>query len=273
MRSRPDGDPFTKFTVCPGEHRLGAPGDGHTVVWWSPEPEVLSLGARASFGLRRDDLIVKDVAPALLTQHLATYNSWRSSHDAAVSSASVASINVLTATEAAISGFGARDSGFEAFEVAVETVAGATERPGGARFGSLVHALLADIPLDSTDVLPSLAASHGRILGAEPGEVAAAEDAVTRVLAHPALQAAASAARQGRCHRETPVTLRLDTGALVEGIVDLAYEEDDGFVVVDFKTDRELEGELERYRRQVRLYASAIAAATGRPARAVLMRV
>jgi ATP-dependent exoDNAse (exonuclease V) beta subunit len=44
-------------------------------------------------------------------------------------------------------------------------------------------------------------------------------------------------------------------------------------VVIDFKTDRELEGALDRYERQVWIYASAIAAATGRPARAVLMKV
>ena len=44
-------------------------------------------------------------------------------------------------------------------------------------------------------------------------------------------------------------------------------------VVIDFKTDRELRGAVERYRRQVQIYASAIAAATARPARAVLMRI
>jgi ATP-dependent exoDNAse (exonuclease V) beta subunit len=44
-------------------------------------------------------------------------------------------------------------------------------------------------------------------------------------------------------------------------------------VVIDFKTDRELQGALDRYRRKVRIYASAIAAATGRAARAVLMRI
>ena len=44
-------------------------------------------------------------------------------------------------------------------------------------------------------------------------------------------------------------------------------------VVVDFKTDRELDGALDRYGRQVQIYAAAIAAATGRPARGVLMRI
>ncbi len=35
---------------------------------------MLSLGAQAPFGLRRDDLIVKDVAPAVLRRDLDTYH-------------------------------------------------------------------------------------------------------------------------------------------------------------------------------------------------------
>ena len=79
--------------------------------------------------------------------------------------------------------------------------------------------------------------------------------------------------RDGRCYRETPVTCRLDDGTLVEGTVDLAYATAAGFVVVDFKTDR-AEGEvLDRYRRQVGIYADAVARATGQRVRAVLMKV
>ena len=61
-------------------------------------------------------------------------------------------------------------------------------------------------------------------------------------------------------------------GSIIEGVVDLAFEEDGRWVVVDYKTDRELvtSGES-RYRRQVALYASAIAEATGQPASAVLV--
>ena len=38
---------------------------------------MLSLGAQAPFGLRRDDLIVKDVAPAVLRRGLDTYHAWK----------------------------------------------------------------------------------------------------------------------------------------------------------------------------------------------------
>jgi ATP-dependent exoDNAse (exonuclease V) beta subunit len=143
------------------------------------------------------------------------------------------------------------------------------------RFGTLVHAILAAIPLASAegDGAARLAAAHGRVLGATEEEIAVATDVVNRALAHPVLVAAARAAADGRCYRETPVTLRLEGGAIVEGNVDLAYLDADGVVVVDFKTDRELEGAVDAYRRQVQVYADAVGAALHRPARAVLMRV
>ena len=269
--NRPNGDPATPRTVCPGEHRLGAAQTAYSVVWWSPEPGVLALDAQAPFGLRRDDLIVKDVAPEVVAAGQRAYRDWRHGRDAAVGAAQAPSVVVKTATEAAI----AEVPLTNVVDVEIERVGHGGERPGGIRFGTLVHAMLADVPLSSTasEVVAHLAAAHGRVLGAEPSEMAAARQVVEEVLAHPLLGAAARAADQGRCYRETPVTLRLEDGALVEGNVDLAYERDGAMVVIDFKTDRELEGALDKYRRQVQIYASAVATATGRPVRAVLMRI
>ena len=82
-----------------------------------------------------------------------------------------------------------------------------------------------------------------------------------------------SAFAAGHCRRETPVTLRDADGTLVEGAVDLAFLDGDTWTVIDFKTDHELTRNLDVYRRQVALYPDAIAAATGQPARAVLLRV
>jgi ATP-dependent exoDNAse (exonuclease V) beta subunit len=85
---------------------------------------------------------------------------------------------------------------------------------------------------------------------------------------------ARAADARGACRRETPVTLTLPDGRLIEGIVDLAFEEGGEWTVVDYKTDREIAAAGEdRYRRQVALYASAIAQATGQPTRGVLMQV
>jgi ATP-dependent helicase/nuclease subunit A len=68
------------------------------------------------------------------------------------------------------------------------------------------------------------------------------------------------------------VTLRLDGGIMMEGVVDLAFEEDGRWIVVDYKTDRELTGAEAQYRRQVAAYADAVSAATGAPAEGVIVR-
>ena len=270
--TRPNGDPASRTTVCPGAHTIGASDDAHEVVWWSPEPGALTLGAQASFGLRRDDLIVKDVAPGVIRDRLEAYESWKAARTADRNAAARPTIEVMTATEAAMS---LHDLPAERIEVVFAQASEGKSRPGGVRFGSLVHALLADVPLDEDGepALARLSEAHGRILGAAPEEVAAAREAVAAALTHPVLAAAGRAARAGQCYRETPVTFRLGTGVMVEGYVDLAYRDEGAFVVVDFKTDRELEGARERYERQVLLYAAAIRRSTGLPTRAVLMQI
>jgi ATP-dependent exoDNAse (exonuclease V) beta subunit len=254
------------------------------VVWWSPEPALLPLDAHAPFGLRRDDLIVKDVAPTVLRRRLDTYTAWRQMRSAAIESASIPSVRLMTATEAAAAGGSPPEPQTTDAEV-VRLEGSQARRPRGSRFGSLVHALLADVPLEDPPMLKPLADAHGRLLGATAAEIDAAHALVARAHAHPLLQEAARAAREGRSLRETPVTLRVDgvdagdgsssadTPPLIEGTVDLAYRTVYGFVVVDFKTDEPQPDVLERYRRQVALYARAIQLATGEPVRAVLMTV
>ena len=277
---RPDGDPASKQTVCPGEHVFTTPDESYAVVWWSPEPDTLPLGAQASFGLRRDDLIVKDVPAPVLRAHLEAYRAWRASRDAAVAAAGAPTLNVKTVSEFCKlespdeGGLTPDVIGLKA-AVQMTEVAGATGRPGGVRFGTLVHAVLADVPLAGAadDLLARLVDAHARMLGADAAETAAALDAVRRVLEHPLLRQAAAAEARGQCYRETPVTWRVDETTLVEGVVDLAFLEEQAFVVVDFKTDRELDGAIVRYERQVALYADAVSQAMGRPARAIIMKV
>jgi ATP-dependent exoDNAse (exonuclease V) beta subunit len=123
------------------------------------------------------------------------------------------------------------------------------------------------------EALHRLAEARGRVLGATAKEIAAARDLAVRVLQHPLLHAAKRAAAAGQCYREAPVTWRVAEQTIVEGNVDLAYVDGEEVVVVDFKTDRELEGALDAYRRQVQVYAAAISSALGLRARGVLMRV
>ena len=134
-------------------------------------------------------------------------------------------------------------------------------------------------PFDaSSAVLEQIALREARGLGATETDAMDAATVASRALQHDLVVRARHAERRGACRRETPIAFTMDGDArgavLVEGVVDLAFEEDGVWTVVDYKTDRELAslGE-ERYRRQVALYATAIARATGRSARGVIVRI
>jgi ATP-dependent exoDNAse (exonuclease V) beta subunit len=70
-----------------------------------------------------------------------------------------------------------------------------------------------------------------------------------------------------------PIAWRDTNGLLIEGVVDLAFEQTEGWTVIDFKTDEEFRGNELAYRRQVGMYAAAIHAANGAEVSAVLLRV
>ena len=275
--NRPDGDPAGSTTVAPGEYGFGADGNDYKVVWWSPEPRVLALDAHTTRGLRREDLVIKDVAPSILQRYLGEYRAWRDARADAIARGSVPTHAIRTVSDASVD----QTLEFDGQDVSVELGAQDADRPRGVRFGSLVHALLADVPLrNGTQAtfgvdadLRALADAHGRLLGASRDEIAAAERVIATVMQHPLMRLAAVAEARGECYREAPVTRVLASGTMVEGTVDLAFEHEGTFVVVDFKTDHDLDQSLDTYRRQVHLYASAIAEATGRAVRGVVMRV
>jgi ATP-dependent exoDNAse (exonuclease V) beta subunit len=138
-----------------------------------------------------------------------------------------------------------------------------------------VHAVLARAPFDADrSSLETIASVEARLLALDDADGAAAAAVVERVLAHDLLVRARHADARGGCRRETPITLTLEDGTLVEGSVDLAFEEDGRWVVVDYKTDREIaeKGDVQ-YRRQLSLYAAAIERATGQPVEGVLVRI
>ncbi len=65
------------------------------------------------------------------------------------------------------------------------------------------------------------------------------------------------AAEAKTLRRETPVQHYREDGTLIEGVVDLAFAEGspefNGWTVVDFKTDREVEKAKDQYRAMWRL--------------------
>ena len=272
---RPGGSAASASTVSPGLHVCRAPGPSQmaefSVVWW--DPRALKLGVEAPLGLRRPELIVKDVEPAIVESSLAAYNSWRERRQQAIAAGSRTSVALHTVTQAAKSGQETAPD-LKLAPVEVIELPRAANRPSGRRFGTLVHAVLASVPLDGdVNIIQRLATIHGRILGASRDEVDAACDSVRVALADRIFEAARQAAQQGRCRREVPIVWRDSEGLLIEGVIDLAFEQAGTWTVIDFKTDEEFRGDEPAYRRQVGMYAAAINAANGAPVAALLMRV
>jgi ATP-dependent exoDNAse (exonuclease V) beta subunit len=241
------------------------------VTWW--DPGALDLGRQPSYGLRREELIAKDVPTAVVEAGRQRFLDWESAHRRTVEEGSRPALRVLTVRASAAQPPEADDD-LPAVRVEHVKARFGAPRPGGPRFGALVHTVLATAPLDAdTAVVGDIARQHARLLDATDAEVASAIALVSDVLAHDLLAQAREAARHGRVRREAPVTLVRASGVLVEGVVDLAFEREDGWTIVDFKTDADVSEALETYQRQVQLYAAAIARATGRPASGVLLRV
>ena len=266
--TRPDDRMPDRRTVAPGAHAF----DGYSVAWW--DPRWLLLGLKPGFGVRRQDLIVKEVPREVVDERRRVYDAWRAARTSARTLGSVPSTVVITARElTGGTGVGVHQSDARA-SVPLIALGGSRERPGGTAFGLLVHAVLADVPLDaSRAVIDGVARQQGRALAAADEDVAEAAAVVARALQHGLFDRARAAACRGSCRRETPVAHLLSDGTFVEGIVDLAFEEDGRWIVVDFKTDRQLDAQLGAYARQVRFYAEAIAAATGRPAEPILFQL
>ncbi|ANM31626.1 hypothetical protein ABI59_21805 [Acidobacteria bacterium Mor1] len=249
--------------IAPGEHDLGS----HRVVWW--EAARLDLGVAPSYGVRRMHLL-KESDDEGIDADRRRYLEWQQGRQDARRSGEVPSAQPRTATELAADEERRLP---KAPPVELITLEIEPDRPGGKRFGALVHAALALVPLGGKkDRVERTVKLQARILGADAAEVAAATRSVERVLDHELLAAARDADKRGECRRETPLTLELEDGTLMEGIVDMAFRDAEGWVVLDFKTDRELGESRTVYERQVGLYAAAIAAATGEPCRGVLLQ-
>ncbi len=257
-------DPEGRGSVTPGGYRFGDPPT--SVVWW--DPLQLKLATAPMKGIRKRDLIGKDVDPKVVARDQRRHEDWRAEHESTLERGRRPGLIVTTATAQAAVDEDVPDS-VDVIELPVDD-----GRPRGSRFGALSHAVLATVPLDADREQIARAASlQARVLGAPAGEAAAVEELVERALSHELFERAREAAGRGECRRETPITYRAEDDTIIDGVVDLAFREDDRWVVVDFKTDRELSENLATYRRQVAWYARAIGSATGEETSAVLLRV
>ena len=139
-------------------------------------------------------------------------------------------MRVRTATSVAVDK--TFDAGGAPPEVEVVDFSRSTDRPFGARFGTLVHAVLAAVPLNASErIVSQVAQAQSRIVpleGREPyvgEEVYAAVEVVTSVLRDSLFDRVRLAERAGRCERELPITWKAPDGTLIEGAADLVFED------------------------------------------------
>ena len=250
-----DYDREEEFSVKPG---LVRPEHGtHEVVWW--DPSKLKLDVEGGLGIRQKELLADDGGASL-----AEYRAWQEARARVLAQGAIPRLDVFLASQAQISPEGA-------VTVEILALAKTGARPGGRRFGTLVHNVLREVDLGATNAaIEQMVRLNARAIGATDRESEAARAAVTAALAHPLMTAARQAER---CHREYPVTLRLDGDRVVEGVIDLAFVADGRWTVIDFKTDADLVDARAQYQRQLQWYAFALTAMTGMPARAVLLGV
>jgi ATP-dependent exoDNAse (exonuclease V) beta subunit len=251
-------------SVSPGLH-IPLVGE-HRVVWW--DPSALSPATQSRTSTKLTGFLKEDDKKLRSQEGTRAHEAWQQQRKLVRELGKKPAWNVLAATSYV------GDAAAKGPEVSVESLQIDFSRPHGKRYGTLVHAVLSVVPLDSTtEGVEDVARVQGRVLGAKNDEVAAAVETVRRVLGHPLLKRASAAMSVGRCRREVPVAIQLEDGVMVEGIVDLAFGEKDEWVVVDYKTDFELKGRVEEYRQQVGLYCAAIARASGMKAKGVLLRI
>ncbi len=264
-------------SVRPGLYRLS--GDRQhdadeapswDVVWW--DPAALAQVPPPDYGLRQESLLVED-DEGIAASGVCAFEQWQSELARARATGVTPSHRIEVVTE-----LDDEPPGPPVIEIVrVDLPDGSSQgvrAAGGKAFGSLVHAVLADIDLASDQATVIQATRlRARLLGASEDDVELAADAVRRALAHALLEAARQAKEM---RREVPFHHYLDEHRLLEGTIDLCYRDESGWTVVDFKTDRDPVASEERtltYRRQLGWYVYALERMTGEQVRGVLLYV
>jgi ATP-dependent exoDNAse (exonuclease V) beta subunit len=140
---------------------------------------------------------------------------------------------------------------------------GSQSAGGGKAFGLAFHELMEQVDLQSGSNVRTLSQ-----MKAAAQSIPEAADTLAKLcvktISHPLMDRVRQALR---FFREVPFSVT-DLEKIVEGKIDLLFEERDGWVIVDYKTD-EVDGEalekrFDSYLEQGRWYARAMKKATGR---------
>ncbi len=247
-----------EFSVRPGLVQIEHGQELLNVVWW--DPSKLDLNVEGALGVRRNEILAEDGGVSL-----AAYRAWQQERAQLLERGAKPQYRIFVpsqTTETPPSG---------AIAIATQFISKPEGRPGGRRFGTLVHSVLRDVSLDAgRQAIAKLVELNARTMGAPAEEIEAACDAIEATLAHPLLARARSAPR---CYREYPVTLKLEDNRLLEGVIDLAFVEDGLWTIVDFKTDADSYARRTQYERQLQWYGYALNQLTGMRARGWLLGV
>lgn len=145
----------------------------------------------------------------------------------------------------------------------------------GAQVGTAFHRMMRMLDLDALRATRDLAAEIDRQRAALLEKGVVSENELAAV--HPRLLVRLFASPLGvrmlaaeELHREWAFTYRReaeDGAQLLQGVIDCCFIERGAWVLVDYKTDADAAGAIERHRPQLELYAQALAGITGRPVR------
>ncbi len=141
----------------------------------------------------------------------------------------------------------------------------------GTSIGSAVHGVLQTIDLATGEGIEDASRSQA-MAESVPERTAEVAGLVRNAIESKIVM---RAVHSGKLWREVPVAVPVGKGVL-DGFIDLLFQEDDGLVVVDYKTDYIDAGEREeqavgRYRLQAGSYALAIRWATGKPVKEIVL--
>jgi ATP-dependent exoDNAse (exonuclease V) beta subunit len=141
----------------------------------------------------------------------------------------------------------------------------------GARFGSIVHDVLETADWTRHENLKSFVAEKAEAVQAPAGMTASIVKTVEKTLKSDLIRRILAS---DRYYKEVPFAFKKN-GTIVEGKIDVLFEEDGEITIVDFKTDKvtktDLKKRVEHYRPQVETYRQAVTAACGKSPKEVIL--
>ncbi len=202
-------------------------------------------------------------------------SSWRISEDRAETSGETWGIEELVNLPE--SGFTEQGFAWES-PLATETSRGKVVEEGaeGLEWGEVMHSLLRVAAMGSVGELESFAAELLQERGMDPGLARRAVKLAERMLSSNLWK---RAQESSRCLSEVPFHFfdarALPVPTLIRGVIDLAFREAEGWVLVDYKTDRDPQGDYRRlalkYAPQLQIYKRAWEEITGEPVKESLI--